>query len=160
MWMLVDIRFTVTPRLSADAERLSERFVAACGPAIDTLAQGLEPRCGNWGVPAPPETALPMLGSVTGMQDGAGWDLLREAPVVGIHAFLTHNERVLAAASLIVPALRILRPTDVAVEPVRRGVQLFKGGQGLAEDCPYASLGRPAPHVAGLGGLSSLFEES
>ena len=58
------------------------------------------------------------------------------------------------------PVLRILRPTDLADELVLGGVQLFAGGQCLAEDCPYAAFSIPAPDLGKWGGLLSLFEES
>lgn len=160
IWMLRDIRFIVSPRSRTDAKRLSERFLATRGPAVDALAQSLGFQYGDWSVSAPSESSLPVLGSVTGIPDGADRDLLLEAQAVGAHVFLTRDEQVLTAAFVEGPVLRILRPTDLADELVLGGVQLFAGGQCLAEDCPYAAFSIPAPDLGKWGGLLSLFGES
>ncbi|QGN34467.1 hypothetical protein [Microlunatus sp. Gsoil 973] len=160
IWMLRDIRFIVTPRSRTDAKRLSERFLATRGPAVDALAQSLAFQCGDWSVPAPSEGSLPALGSVTGIPDGADRDLLLEAQAAGAHVFLTRDEQVITAASVEGPVLRILRPTGLADELVLGGVQLFAGGQCLAEDCPYAAFSIPAPDLGKWSGLLSIFEES
>lgn len=159
IWMLRDIRFIVTPRSRTDAKRLSERFLATGGPAVEALAQSLAFQHGDWNVPAPSDGSLPPLGSVTGIPDGADRDLLVEAQAVGAHVFLTRDERVLTAASVEGPALRIRRPTDLADELVLGGVQLFAGGQCLAEDCPHAAFSIPAPDLGKWSGLLSIFEE-
>ena len=160
IWMLRDIRFIVTPRSRTDAKRLSERFLATRGPAVDALARSLAFQYGDWSVLAPSETSPPALGSVTGIPDGADRDLLLEAQAVGAHVFLTRDEQLLTAASVEGPVLRILRPTDLADELVLGGVQLFAGGQCRAEDCPYAAFSIPAPDLGKWDGLLSLFEES
>lgn len=159
IWMLRDIRFIVTPRSRTDAKRLSERFVATRGPAVDALAQSLAFQYGDWNLPAPSENALPPLGSVSGIPDGPDRDLLIEAQAVGAHVFLTRDEQVLTAASVQGPALRILRPTALADELVLGGVQLFAGGQCLAANCPYAATSTPAPDLGKWSGLLSIFEE-
>ncbi len=159
IWMLRDIRFIVTPRSRTDAKRLSERFLATRGPAVDALAESLAFQYGDWTASAPSESAMLGLGSVTGIPDGADRDLLLEAQGVGAHVFLTRDEQVLTAASVEGPVLRILRPTDLADELILGGVELFAGGQCLAEDCPYAAFSLPAPDLGKWGGLLSLFEE-
>lgn len=160
IWMLRDIRFIVTPRSRTDAKRLSERFLATRGPAVEALAQSLAYQYGDWAALAPSETSLPPLDSVTGIPAGADRDLLVEAQAVGAHVFLTRDEKVLTAASVEGPALRILRPTDLADELVLGGVELFSGGQCLAEGCPYATFNLPAPDLGKWGGLLSIFEEA
>lgn len=159
IWMLRDIRFIVTPRSRTDAKRLSERFLATREPAVDALAQSLAFQYGDWTASAPSESSLLALGSVTGIPGGADRDLLLEAQAVGAHVFLTRDEQVLTAASVEGPVLRILRPTDLADELILGGVELFAGGQCLAEDCPYAAFSLPAPDLGKWGGLLSLFEE-
>lgn len=159
IWMIRDIRFIVTPRCRTDAKRLSERFLATRGPAIDALAQSLAFQYGDWRIAAPSERSLPPLGSVSGIPDGADRDLLVEAQAVGAHVFLTRDEQVLTAASVEGPALSILRPTDLAEDLIMGGVQLFAGGRCLAEDCPYATFSIPAPDLGKWSGLLAIFEE-
>lgn len=159
VWMVRDIRFVVTPRSRTDAKRLSERFLTSRGPAVQALAQSLAYQCGDWAVPAPSQTSLPPLGSVAGIPAGADLDLLVGAQAVGAHVFLTRDEKVRTAASVEGPALRILRPTELADELVLSGVELFSGGQCLADGCPYAALDLPAPDLGKWGGLLSIFEE-
>lgn len=159
IWMLRDIRFIVTPRSRTDAKRRSERFLASRGPAIDALALSLAFQYGDWSTLAPSESSLPVLGSVTGIPDGADRDLLLEAQSVGAHVFLTRDETVLTAASVAGPVLRVLRPTELADELIVGGVQLFAGGQCLSGNCPYAAFSIPAPDLGKWGGLLSIFEE-
>lgn len=160
IWMLRDIRFIVTPRSRTDAKQLSEGFIAARWPAVEALAQSLAFQYGDWSVRAPSENSQPPLGSVTGIPDGADRDLLVEAQAVGAHVFLTRDEKVLTAAAIKGPALRILRPTDLADELILGGVQLFVGGQCLAEDCPYVAFRTPVPDLGKWGGLLSIFDET
>lgn len=160
IWLMRDIRFIVTPRSRTDAKRQSERFLATRGPAVDALALSLAFQFGNWRVSAPSENPAPLVGSVTGIPDGADRDLLLEAQAVGAHVFLTRDEQVLTEASVVGPDLRILRPTDLAGELVAGGVELFAGGRCHAVDCPYADFSLPAPDMGKWGGLLSLFEES
>lgn len=159
IWMVRDIWFILTPRSRTDAKRLSERFLTSRGPAGQALAQSLAYQYGDWTASAPSETSLPPLGSVAGIPAGADRDLLVEAQAVGVRVFLTRDEKVLTAASVEGPALRILRPTDRADELVLGGVELFFGGQCLAEGCPYAAFDLPAPYLGKRGGLLSIFEE-
>lgn len=158
-WMLRDIRFIVTPRSRTDAKRVSERFLATRGPAIDALAESLAFQFGDWSVAAPSEREVAPVGSVSGIPDGADLDLLLEAQSVGAHVFLTRDDLVLTRASMTGPVLRILRPTELADELVLRGVQLFEGGLCLADNCPYLNFSIPAPDLGKWGGVLSLFEE-
>lgn len=158
IWMLRDIRFIVTPRSRTDAKRLSDRFLATRGPAVDALARSLAFQSGDWTALAPSEASLPPLGSVSGIPSGADRDLLVEAQATGAHVFLTRDEQVLTTATVEGPGLRILRPTDLADELVLGGVELFSGGRCLAQDCPYADFDLPAPDLGKWGGLLSIFE--
>lgn len=160
IWMIRDIRFIVTPRSRTDAKRRSERFLATRGLAIEALARSLAFQYGDWSVPAPSDSSVPRVGSVTGIPDGADRDLLLEAQAVGAHVFLTRDEQVLTNASVVGPVLRILRPTDLADELVLGGVQLFAGGRCRAGSCPYADFSLPAPDMGKWVGLLSLLEES
>jgi len=160
IWMLRDIRFIVTSRSRTDARRRSERFLATRGPAIDALAASLAFQYGDWSVPAPSDREVPPVGSVTGIPAGADLDLLLEAQSIGAHVFLTRDARVLDFAVLTGPALRIMRPTDLADELVLSGANLFMGGLCLADDCPYATFAAPAPDLGKWGGMLSLFEQA
>lgn len=160
IWMLRDIRFIVTPRSHTDARRLSERFLATRGPAIDALAASLAFQYGDWSVPAPSDREVAPVGSVTGIPAGADLDLLLEAQSIGAHVFLTRDEQVLNSAVLTGPVLRIMRPTELADELVLNGVRVFDGGLCLADDCPYATCTVPAPDLGKWGGVLSLFEEA
>lgn len=159
IWMLRDIRFIVTPTSRTDAKRLSERFLATRGPAVDALARSLAFQFGDWTALAPSETSMPPLGSVTGIPSGADRDLLVEAQAAGAHVFLTRDEQVLTTASVEGPALRILRPTDLLGDLVMSGVELLSGGQCLADNCPYAAFDVLAPDLGKWDGLLSIFEE-
>ncbi len=160
VWMLRDIRFIVTPRSRTDAKRLSKRFLATRGPAIDALAESLAFQYGDWSVAAPSDRKVAPIGSVTGIPDGADLDLLLEAQSVGAHAFLTRDEKVLTSAVLTGPALRILRPTEVADELVLSGSKLLEGGLCLTEHCPYREFSLPLPDLGKWRGVMSLFEEA
>lgn len=160
IWMLRDIRFIVTPRSRTDAKRLSKRFLATRGPAIDALADSLAFQFGDWTVAAPSDREVAPVGCVTGIPDGADMDLLLEAQAVGAHVFLTRDQRVLTSAALAGPALRIMRPTEVADELVLAGTNLFEGGLCLTDDCPYAMFSVPAPDLGKWGGVMSLFDET
>lgn len=160
IWMLRDVRFIVTPRSRTDAKRLSKRFLATRGPAIDALAESLAFQFGDWSVAAPSDRNVVPVGSVTGIPDGADVDLLLEAQSVGAHVFLTRDEQVLTSAVLTGPVLRIMRPTDVADELVLSGVKIFGGGLCLNEDCPYREFSVPFPDLGKWHGVMSLFEEA
>lgn len=156
--MLRDIRFIVTPRFHTDAKRLSERFLATRGPAIDALAESLAFQYGDWSVPAPSDSEVAPIGSLTGIPEGADFDLLLEAQSVGAHVFLTRDEQILTSAVLAGPTLRIMRPTDLADELVVSGAKPFDSGLCLAEDCPYTAFTVPIPDLGKWGGVLSLFE--
>lgn len=160
IWVLRDIRLIVTRRSRTGARRLSERFLARRGPAIDTLAESLAFQFGDWTVRPPSDHEVVPVGSVTGIPNGADLDLVLEAQSVGAHVFLTCDEQVLTRASVTGPVLRILPPTQLAHEFVLAGVQLFEGGLCSAYDCPYAVVITPAPDMGKWTGLISLFEEN
>lgn len=160
IWMVRDIRFIVTPRSRTDAKRLSERFIATRGPAIDALADSLAFQFGDWSVAVPSDREVTPIGSVSGIPAGADLDLLVEAQSVGAHVFLTRDEQVLTSAVMAGPVVRVMRPTDVADVLDQRSVQLFTGGMCLHEDCPYATFNLPVPDIGKWSGVLSLFEET
>lgn len=159
IWLLRDIRFIVTPRSRTDAKRLTDRFLATRGPAIDALAESLAFQYGDWTVPVPSDfDELDVRGSVDGLPDGADRELVGEAQAVGAHVFLTRDREILDRAVIRGQPLAIMAPAALADEMVRAGVELFAGGICHSEACPYRGLSVPAPDTGKWNGLLSIFE--
>ena len=160
IWLLRDIRFIVTPRSRTDARRVTHRFLASRGPAIDALAESLAFQYGDWTVAVPSNLRdLRPYEKVDGLPEGADRELVGEAQSVGAHVFLTRDQAILDRAVVTRRRLAIMAPTSLADEMARAGVQLFGGGLCQSDVCPYRSSDVPGPDIGKWSGLLSIFEE-
>jgi hypothetical protein len=159
MWLLRDIRFIATPRSRTDAKRMTERFIATRGPAIDALAESLAFQYGDRTVAVPSdfEDLFPR-GEIRGLPDSADRDLVAEAQSVGAHVFLTRDHAILDKAVVTGAGLAIMAPTSLAGALTHAGIDIFRGGLCEGHGCPFSTFDVPGPDMGKWSGLFSLFE--
>lgn len=160
LWLLRDIRLVVTPRSRTDAKRVTQEFLDKHLPRIQAVVDSLAFQLGDWTFIPPSDGDPPTpVGHESGLPDSADRDLVLEAQAVGVHVFLTRDDRIIRRTKVSGPILAIRSPRDLGDELVGAGVTPFSGGTCGSDDCPYRDWAFLAPDTGKWGPLMALFGE-